>query len=50
MSRLQTILEFNRSFVANKEYEEFITDKFPQKKWLLSPVWIRDWSSFFPEL
>ncbi|GIP53569.1 beta-class carbonic anhydrase [Paenibacillus vini] len=35
MSRLQTILEHNRNFVANKEYEEFITDKFPQKKMVI---------------
>ncbi|RCX23489.1 carbonic anhydrase [Fontibacillus phaseoli] len=32
MSRLQTILEYNRNFVANKEYEAYITDKFPQKR------------------
>lgn len=25
------ILEYNRSFVANKEYEQFSTDKFPDK-------------------
>lgn len=32
MSQLQSILEHNRTFVANKEYESYITDKFPEKK------------------
>lgn len=32
MSQLQTILEYNRTFVANKEYEAYVTDKFPTKK------------------
>ncbi|WP_099093076.1 beta-class carbonic anhydrase [Paenibacillus yonginensis] len=32
MSKIQSILEFNKEFVANKEYEAYVTDKFPQKK------------------
>lgn len=31
MRVIPTILEYNRSFVANKEYEQFQTDKFPGK-------------------
>jgi carbonic anhydrase len=32
MSLLSEILDHNRSFVANKEYEPFRTDRFPDKK------------------
>ncbi|GIP10944.1 carbonic anhydrase [Paenibacillus macerans] len=32
MTQLDTILEFNRKFVADKEYEKYMTDKFPEKK------------------
>ncbi|MNZ38402.1 Beta-carbonic anhydrase 1 [compost metagenome] len=32
MGQLQTILEHNQKFVANKDYEAYITDKFPDKK------------------
>lgn len=32
MKLLHEILEFNRSFVANKEYERYKTTKFPNKK------------------
>lgn len=32
MSRLTEILEYNRSFVQNREYEAFRTTKFPDKK------------------
>ncbi|PWA08011.1 carbonic anhydrase [Pueribacillus theae] len=32
MTMLDQILEFNRSFVKNKEYEKFETTKFPNKK------------------
>ncbi|AST96923.1 beta-class carbonic anhydrase [Shouchella clausii] len=32
MSKLESILAFNEAFVANKEYERFKADKFPQKK------------------
>ncbi|WP_203232163.1 beta-class carbonic anhydrase [Paenibacillus pinistramenti] len=32
MSKIQSILAFNKEFVANKEYEPFVADKFPQKK------------------
>ncbi len=29
---INSILEFNKSFVENKEYEKFITNKYPDKK------------------
>ena len=32
MSSLEGILSFNESFVANKEYEPFITTKYPDKR------------------
>jgi carbonic anhydrase len=32
MNKLQQILEYNRSFVNNKEYEKYITSKVPNKK------------------
>lgn len=32
MSTLQSILEFNEKFVAKKQYEEFVTTKYPDKK------------------
>jgi carbonic anhydrase len=32
MNKLQEILEYNRSFVENKEYEKYITSKEPNKK------------------
>lgn len=32
MSRLTEILEFNKDFVEGKQYEQFLTDKFPDKK------------------
>ncbi|GIO36700.1 putative carbonic anhydrase YvdA [Paenibacillus antibioticophila] len=35
MSQLHSILEHNQEFVANKEYESYITDKFPEKKMVI---------------
>lgn len=32
MSQIETIMEYNRKFVTEKEYEAYITDKFPDKK------------------
>ena len=32
MSHLPAILEFNESFVSTKAYEEFLTDRYPDKK------------------
>jgi carbonic anhydrase len=32
MSRLEEILAYNREFVQNREYEPFVTDKYPNKK------------------
>lgn len=35
MSKLNEILEFNKSFVENKEYEQYATSKNPKKKMVL---------------
>lgn len=35
MSRLDDILEFNKSFVENKEYEKFAASKYPSKKMVI---------------
>lgn len=35
MSKLQEILDYNKSFVENKEYKEYITSKDPNKKLLI---------------
>ncbi|SDW61761.1 carbonic anhydrase [Paenibacillus sp. CF384] len=35
MSRINDILAFNEQFVANGEYEKYLTDKFPQKKMVI---------------
>lgn len=32
MNQLQSILEFNRKFVEDKEYEKYLTGKFPEKR------------------
>jgi carbonic anhydrase len=32
MNRLESILEHNRRFVENREYEAYVTDRFPDKK------------------
>lgn len=32
MSKIKEILEFNKNFVENREYEKFITSKYPNKK------------------
>lgn len=32
MSKLEQIIEYNRKFINNKEYEEYITTKIPKKK------------------
>ncbi|WP_037372376.1 beta-class carbonic anhydrase [Anaerovorax odorimutans] len=32
MNRIEEILEFNKSFVENKDYENYITTKYPNKK------------------
>lgn len=32
MNRIASILEYNKQFVENKEYEAYVTDKFPEKK------------------
>ena len=32
MNRLEQIMDFNRSFVENKDYEEYVTTKTPKKK------------------
>ncbi|KIL39493.1 carbonic anhydrase [Gordoniibacillus kamchatkensis] len=35
MSLISEIMEYNKSFVENKEYEQFLTDKFPDKKMVI---------------
>jgi len=35
MSQLQEILEFNKSFVQNKEYEKYKSTKYPDKKMVI---------------
>lgn len=35
MSKLEQIIEYNRKFVNNKEYEEYITTKIPKKKMVI---------------
>lgn len=32
MSVISDIMQYNRQFVGNKEYEEYLTDKYPDKK------------------
>ena len=32
MSVVQEMLAFNERFVAEKQYEQFVSDKFPDKK------------------
>jgi carbonic anhydrase len=32
MSKLEEIIDYNRKFVENKEYEEYVTTKIPKKK------------------
>jgi carbonic anhydrase len=35
MSLISEIMEFNHTFVENKQYEQFLTDKFPDKKMVI---------------
>lgn len=35
LNQVKTILEHNRKFVENKDYEMYITDKFPEKKMVI---------------
>jgi carbonic anhydrase len=35
MNRLQEILNHNQTFVGNKEYEEFVTSRYPDKKMVI---------------
>lgn len=35
MSLLNEIVTYNRQFVENKDYEEFLTDKFPDKRMVI---------------
>ncbi len=36
MRKLEEILEYNKSFVENKEYEQYVTSKHPKKIVVLS--------------
>lgn len=42
MSRLEEIIEYNKNFVDNKEYKEYVTTKTPKKKWQYYLAWILD--------
>ena len=35
MSKLEQILEYNRSFINSKDYEEYVTTKIPKKKMVI---------------
>ena len=35
MNRVKEILEYNKSFVENKQYEDFLTSKYPEKKMVI---------------
>lgn len=47
-NNMESILEFNKQFVDKREYEQFLTNKYPDKRWLLLPAWIPGSSSCFP--
>ena len=35
MSKLEQIIEYNKNFIKNKDYEEYITTKIPKKKMVI---------------
>jgi carbonic anhydrase len=35
MSKLEQIIEYNRNFINNKDYEEYVTTKIPKKKMVI---------------
>jgi len=35
MSKLEQIIDYNRSFISNKDYEEYVTTKIPKKKMVI---------------
>jgi carbonic anhydrase len=35
MSKLQEIIEYNKDFINNKDYEEYVTTKIPKKKMVI---------------
>lgn len=37
---IEEMLAYNREFVKNEGYKEYITNKYPDKKLLSYPVWI----------
>ena len=39
---LEEILAYNKQFVENKGYESYITNKYPDKKIAILPVWTPD--------
>ena len=43
---IEEIMEYNRRFVAEKGYERFVTDKYPNKR----IAWTPAWSSYSPPL
>lgn len=39
---IDQILDYNKTFVAQKGYEKYITNKYPDKNWRYSRAWTRD--------
>jgi len=35
MSKLEQIIDYNRNFISNKDYEEYVTTKIPKKKMVI---------------
>lgn len=46
MKLLDNILKFNQQFVERQDYKKYETSKYPDKKWLFYPVWIRGLLSY----
>ena len=42
MSMIDQIIDFNKSFVAQKDYEKYLTDKYPERSWRCFRVWTLD--------
>ena len=39
MSMIDQIIDFNKNFVAQKGYEKYLTDKYPDKKLAVLESW-----------
>ena len=49
MSLINEILNYNKEFVETKQYQEFLTTKFPDKRMVVLHAWIRGWSNCCPK-